>query len=48
MYLYDNKSARQKMSAAALERAKYFNRRRFFNDFCDTIDGFIAQNDNLE
>lgn len=45
MYLYDNKSARQKMSAAALERAKYFNRRRFFNDFCDTIDGFIAQNE---
>ena len=48
MYLYDNKSARQKMSAAALERAKYFNRRRFFNDFCDTIDGFIAQNENVE
>ena len=43
--LYGNKALRQQMSAAALQRAAYFNRRRFFNDFCDTIDGFIAQNE---
>ena len=43
--LYDNKLLRQRMSAAALRRAEYFNRNRFFNDFCNVIDGFIAQNE---
>ena len=43
--LYDNKLLRQQMSAAALRRAEYFNRNRFFNDFCNVIDGFIAQNE---
>lgn len=43
--LYGNKALRQQMSAAALRRAEYFNRNRFFNDFCNVIDGFIAQNE---
>lgn len=45
LMLYDNKLLRQQMSAAALRRAEYFNRNRFFNDFCNVIDGFIAQNE---
>ncbi|MGN1164809.1 MAG: glycosyltransferase family 4 protein [Lachnospiraceae bacterium] len=45
LMLYENINLRQKMSVAATKRADYFNRRRFFNDFCDTIDRFIVQNE---
>lgn len=42
--LYNEPSLIQKMKDAAVKRREYFNRVRFYNDFCDTIEGMINLN----
>ena len=42
--LYSEPSLIQKMKVAAIKRREYFNRIRFYNDFCDTIDRIININ----
>lgn len=43
--LYKDSSLREKMHLAAIERAKDFTQKRFYHDFCNSIDRLIELNE---
>lgn len=42
--LYNNRELCLQMSVESIKRSEYFSRKRFYTDFCDTIDRFIELN----
>ena len=43
--LYQDENLRTSMSKAAIQRADFFRQKRFYDDFCSTINGFIDLNE---
>lgn len=46
--LYRDSSLRNKMHLAALEKSKNFTQRRFYYDFCNTVENLIELNEQQE